>query len=75
MDESSREAIFATSLKAAAAAASAGSAVSGQVVVQKCEDSERLAKVERLRHQIASGEYGLKAAEISKRLIDDHLAD
>jgi anti-sigma28 factor (negative regulator of flagellin synthesis) len=69
MDESSQEVIFARSLKAAAAS------VGSQAVAPKGEDSQRLAKVERLRRQIASGEYHPDAAELSKRLIDDHLAD
>jgi anti-sigma28 factor (negative regulator of flagellin synthesis) len=73
MDETSQEATFARSLKAAAAA-TAGSSAGGQVVSREPDDSERLAKVERLRRQIASGEYDTKAAEVSKRLIDDHLA-
>lgn len=73
MDESSQEAIFARSLKAAAAA-TASSSVTRQVILQKSEDSERLAKVERLRQQILSGEYDTHAAELTKRLIDDHLA-
>ncbi len=73
MHESSIEAIFSSTLKAAAAAA-AGSSAGGQVVSQMSDDSQRLAKVERLRRQIASGEYDTNAAEVSKRLIDDHLA-
>jgi anti-sigma28 factor (negative regulator of flagellin synthesis) len=73
MDDSSKDAIFASSLKAAAAA-TAGSSASKQVIFQKSEDGERLAKVERLRRQIAAGEYPTNTAEISKRLIDDHLA-
>jgi len=73
MDESSQEAIFARSLKAAAAA-TAGSSASGQVVVSTSDDSARQAKIERLRRQIASGEYNTNASDVSKRLVDDHLA-
>jgi len=73
MNDCFEEAIFATTLKAAAAA-TAGSSATRRVIVQKAEDGERLAKVERLRREIASGEYDSNAAEISKRLIDDHLA-